>query len=344
MLITILDDGNKYDGSSFETQPLGGSQKAIIKLAESFTTIGHVVRVFNNCEESIVINGVSWKSIKNMDAAHSDVWIANNNPLLFNLISNNSKKILWLTSSGLKLVLPDYFSVTMQNCPTIIYQGENHLDSIPDAVKSLNAALISPGVSEEFLLEREITPSITPVALFTSHPLMGLDWVLDIWKSKIHTKIPWAELHIFSNILVNFFSGKKMSDRYKDLVEKILDHDKFNIKIRKPLIDKEMVEEIKGMRVHLYPSNKNEAGAYTLAESQAVGIPAVVRNLGVAPNRIINGKTGFVCNNKEEFAEYSIRFLEDNTSFTEASEESKKNYRRSWNKVANEFLKVISGI
>ena len=61
-------------------------QKAIIKLAESFTTIGHVVRVFNNCEESVVINGVSWKSIKNMDAAHSDVWIANNNPLLFNLI------------------------------------------------------------------------------------------------------------------------------------------------------------------------------------------------------------------------------------------------------------------
>ena len=86
MLITILDDGNKYDGSFAETQLLGGSQKAIIQLAESLTTIGHVVRVFNNCKESVVINGVSWKSIKNMDASHSDVWIVNNNPLLFNLI------------------------------------------------------------------------------------------------------------------------------------------------------------------------------------------------------------------------------------------------------------------
>ena len=64
----------------------------------------------------------------------------------------------------------------------------------------------------------------------------------------------------------------------------------------------------------------------------------------MAPNRIINGKTGFVCNNKEDFAQYSIRFLEDTASFSEASEESKKNYRRSWDKVAREFLKVISGI
>ena len=44
-------------------------------------------------------------------------------------------------------------------------------------------------------------PSVTPKALVTTHPLMGLDWILDVWIKYIHTKLPWAELHIYSNII-----------------------------------------------------------------------------------------------------------------------------------------------
>ena len=200
MLITIIDDGYNFDGSTIDTQPMGGSEKALVLLAESLSNIGHLVRVFNNSKNSIVVKGVSWNSLKTMDVSHSDVWIVHNNPLLLNLINNETKKILWLTTSGLKLVQPEYFSITMQHRPTIVYQGENHLDAIPDAVKSLNAALIPPGVANVFLNQTELLPSVTPIALATSHPLMGMEWLLDIWKTKIHTKLPWAELHIFSNI------------------------------------------------------------------------------------------------------------------------------------------------
>jgi len=344
MLITILDDGYAYDGSSIENRPLGGAEKGIILLSQSLSNIGHVVRVFNNCDKSIVVNKVSWNPIKEINVAHSDVWIVHNNPKLFNLIENNNKKILWLTSSGLKLVEPENFSVTMGFRPTIVYQGENHLDSIPDSVKSLNAALISPGVSKNYLNRSEVATNVTPTALVTSHPLMGLDWLLEIWKLKIHTKIPWAELHIFSNILCRFLSGKKISDRYDYLIKQIEGHDKFNIRVREPLTDEKMALEMKKMRVHLYPSSQYETGAFSLVESQSIGLPAVVRNMGVAPNRIINGKTGFVTNDDESFIDFSVRFLDDMSSFKSCSEEAKKHNKRSWDKVAQEFIKVIAGI
>ena len=105
-----------------------------------------------------------------------------------------------------------------------------------------------------------------------------------------------------------------------------------------------MVEEMKNMRVHLYPSHNTEVGAFTLSESQALGLPAVTRNIGVAPRRIIDGKTGFISDDHQSFADFSIRFLDDMPAFQRASAEAKKNNNRSWNKVAQEFIKVISGI
>jgi len=344
MLITLLDDSHSFDGSTKDKHPLGGSEKSFILLAEALSNIGHIVRVFNNCENALVVNGVSWNPINKMKAIHSDVWIVHNDPLLFNSINNGTKNILWLTKSGLKLVQPKYFNVTMEYRPTLVYQGENHLDFIPDAVKSLDAAMIPSGVSECYLNQSDLVPTIAPIALVTSHPLMGMEWLLDIWNKKIHTKLPWAELHIFSNILSKFITGKKIPELYDKIVKKIEDRDKFNIKIKKPLLDKEMVEEMKNMRVHLYPSHNTEVGAFTLSESQALGLPAVTRNIGVAPRRIIDGKTGFISDDHQSFADFSIRFLDDMSAFQRASAEAKKNNNRSWNKVAQEFIKVISGI
>ena len=56
MLITFLDKNNKYDGSSIKNKPLDGAQKSIILLSESLASIGHIVRVYNNCYEPKVIN------------------------------------------------------------------------------------------------------------------------------------------------------------------------------------------------------------------------------------------------------------------------------------------------
>ena len=343
MLITFLDNSHIiYDGSTINNKPLDGAEKSLIYLSEAFANIGHVVRVYNNCYESIVINDVSWQKINKIDATHSDVWIAHNDPKLFDLVDSNSKKILWLTSSGLKLARPENFTAAMKHKPTIIIQGENHINSIPDGLKSLDASIIPSGNNPYFIENQSLLPSITPKALVTTHPLMGLDWIINLWVQHIHTKLPWAELHIYSYTLHKAMSGKKIPDIYNSILKLVETNLAYNIKIKSPKIDTEMVKEIKDMRVHLYPSHKYEVSAFSLSETQVLGMPAVIRPLGAAIEKIYNGKTGFIANDESQFVEYSTRILSDLSFFNRMYEESKViNKLRSWDKVAEEFLQVF---
>ena len=342
MLITFLDKSYIYDGSTINIKPLDGAEKSLIHLSEALANIGHVVRVYNNCVESKVINDVSWNQIKSIDANHSDVWIVHNDPRLFDLVPSNNKKILWLTSSGLKLARPENFLAAMKHKPTIIIQGENHINSIPDGLKSLDASIIPSGNSLQFIKNEDLFPSVTPKALVTTHPLMGLDWIINLWVKHIHTKIPWAELHIYSYTLHKALSGKQVPDRYESILKLIEDNLSYNIKVNLPKIDSEMVKEIRDMRVHLYPSHKFEVSAFSLSETQILGMPAVIRPLGAAVEKIFNGKTGFIANDEAQFVEYATRFLSDLSSFKRVNEESKIMHKvRSWDKVAEEFLQVF---
>ena len=71
-------------------------------------------------------------------------------------------------------------------------------------------------------------------------------------------------------------------------------------------------------------------------------MPAVIRPLGAAIEKIYNGKTGFIANDESQFVEYSTRILSDLSFFNRMYEESKViNKLRSWDKVAEEFLQVF---
>ena len=107
-------------------------------------------------------NKVSWQKIDNFDASHSDVWVVHNDPNLLDLIPSNDKKILWLTSSGLKLARPENFSIIMKHKPTLIIQGEYHINSIPEGLKSLDATIIPTGQSDYFINNEDLLPAFTP--------------------------------------------------------------------------------------------------------------------------------------------------------------------------------------
>lgn len=342
MLVTILDKNHKYDGSSINNKPLDGALKSIILLSEALASIGHVVRVYNNCEGPKVINNVSWNKIDKFDASHSDVWLVHNDPKLLDLIPSKDKKILWLTSSGLKLARPENFSITMKHKPTLIIQGENHVNSIPEGLKSLDATIIPAGQSKYFIENEDLFPSVTPKALVTSHPLMGLDWIIDIWSKYIHTKLPWAELHVYSHSLYRAVSGEEVPDAYNEIVNIVKKNLRYNVKVNIPKIDKLLINEIRDFRVHLYPSHKFEVSAFSLSETQALGMPAIVRPLGSAAEKIYNGKTGFIAESEKLFSEYAIKLLSDLTYFKTVNKECKNlKQARSWNKVAEEFIQVF---
>ena len=66
-----------------------------------------------------------------------------------------------------------------------------------------------------------------------------------------------------------------------------------------------------------------EVSAFSLSETQVLGMPAVIRPLGAAIEKIYNGKTGFIANDESQFVEYSTRILSDLSFFNRMYEESK---------------------
>ena len=61
----------------------------------------------------------------------------------------------------------------------------------------------------------------------------------------------------------------------------------------------------------LYLGHKAEAFCLSVAEAQALGVPAVVAPLTVLPERVIDGLTGFVRGDSAEFAGCAINLLTD---------------------------------
>ena len=83
---------------------------------------------------------------------------------MFDLCEGSNKKILWLINSGLLLSKPEYFQATINHNPTIVYQGKIIL-TLFDGLKSLDAKMITLGVSNKYSNTNEFMPSVAPKAL-----------------------------------------------------------------------------------------------------------------------------------------------------------------------------------
>src|SRR2546430_11157534 len=72
-----------------------------------------------------------------------------------------------------------------------------------------------------------------------------------------------------------------------------------------------LVELLAGARVMLYRGDPGETFCLALAEAQAMGVPAVVQPLGSVAERVVDGATGRVTPNDDEFAEAAVALLRD---------------------------------
>ena len=115
------------------------------------------------------------------------------------------------------------------------------------------------------------------------------------------------------------------------------------VKLFRPLPDNQMSEVYRRARVHLYPSDERDLLCTTLGDSQAVGLPAVACDKGAAPERLLNGKSGYLVTKAEDFAEFTVRLLEDDATNTELCRLARTRQRnRNWDQVAADFERVLS--
>ncbi|MBW7849974.1 MAG: glycosyltransferase family 4 protein [Rhodospirillales bacterium] len=339
MRITLVDDSIPFDGYTPGSQPLGGAEKGFASLPGALVRRGHTVQVFNRCRFQMTIEGARWETWETARPLQTDVLIAFRKPNLLEAVRQAGKRILWLTAPAGYLDRPAARRLLDDNRPTLAFIGHRHRETWRE--RGLPAAVIPPGLRFDYLGEAPISPAAPPRAVVTTHPLHGLDWLLRMWVERIHKACPEAQLHVYSNVLDRGSLGGDIPDQVKPVLAQALAAAGQGVVIKRPEGDMGMAEDYRAARVHLYPGHPEDMGCFTLMETQACGLPAVARPLGAAPERIVNGQTGYLVPDDEAFVNVALRFLTDDDLFWGTSREARlQQGRRSWDDVAAEFENI----
>jgi glycosyltransferase involved in cell wall biosynthesis len=150
-----------------------------------------------------------------------------------------------------------------------------------------------------------------PRAIFASNPSRNLHRLVRIWADRILPRVPGAALDVYG------VSGLAPSqDPWEVWKGGYLPADlsaaaKASVHIHPPVDRAALKEAMRAARVIPYLGHKSEAFCLTLAEAQALGVPAVVARIGALPERVIDGTTGFHRDDDAGFAEATIALLTD---------------------------------
>src|SRR5206468_8921859 len=185
--------------------------------------------------------------------------------------------------------------------PTLVVTGTYHATTIPRWLPCGGHEIIPYGVLDRFRAAppREPPP---PTAIFTSNPLRGLDWLLDLWIAHIRPAVPTAELHIYAGGAVYGLAGTPRARQMEEILARAAALGAAGVRRFPPVGRDALASALLGSRVMLYRGDPGETFCLALAEAQAMGVPAVVRPLGSTPERVIDGVTGRVAKGDESFA------------------------------------------
>lgn len=307
--VVMADDGIAFDGAMAETGPLGGAETAFVALAEALASRGHDVRAFSRCAGPLTHRGVAWAPVDAGVPSGCDLYIGNRGHRLIGLVRRAKRRVLWLHNPAGYLRKPRMALRIAWYRPLIVTTGAYHASTIPGWIVDGGRTVIPYGVLDRFRHAEPREPP-PPQAIFTSNPLRGLDWLLDLWIGKIRPAVPNAELHIYAGAAV-YGGMMKHAREIESVLARAEALGREGVHRHAPVGRERLVEMLTGARAMLYRGDPGETFCLALAEAQALGIPAVVTPLGSVGERVADGLSGRVASSEAEFADAAIAVLRD---------------------------------
>ncbi|MFP6745217.1 MAG: glycosyltransferase, partial [Alphaproteobacteria bacterium] len=341
--ILLVDDSIPFDGYTASAQPLGGVEKAFASLPAALQRRGHEVRVINRCAFPIATDGVRWQPWESERPDACDVLIAHRRPALLDFPVKAAKRILWLDGPGGRLSKGGNMEILARHGDApIVFYGLTHRRGCPDPVET-RAVVIEPGVRRDYRDADAMDAAKPPRAIVTSHPKAGLDWLLDLWAKEIRPRAEGAELYVYSAVLDKGALGAEVPEAIKPVFDKAMALKGDGVIIQRPQADPLMADNYRFARAHLHPGRDSELYCSTLAESQAVGLPAVTRHTAAAAERVRDGASGFVVPDDEAYANCAMLLLTVDGVYKGRSIEAREFQRgRDWDDAAAEFESLFS--
>lgn len=341
MRITLLDDSVAFDGYTPPSFPLGGAEKAFAGLAAALAARGHTVTVFNRCLHAMRVDGADWRPWDTARPLETDALIAYRRPSLLTQVRKTGRRVLWLAGAPDGLARPAIDAALKDLAPTLAFIGPTQAARWRGP--RLPWAVVPPGIADAYLnAGGRLGAGGPPVAIATTHPAHGLDWLLDLWTARIHPRCPTAELHVYSALLSRPDLGRDLPDEYRPLRAKAEAAAACGVVLREPQGDTAMALSYRAARVHLYPGHRDDMACWTLGESQACGVPAVARPAGAVHERVDNGQTGYIVPDDEAFANVAAQILADDGMFGGLSAAAADKARtRTWAAAAQAFEALL---
>lgn len=345
--IVMADDGIAFDGRTPERGPLGGAESAFISVAEALARAGHQVSCFTNCEVPVEHNGVVWRPIAEGTPEAADLYVANRGDKLLSLVPRARHVAFWIHNPARYLLKWRYLWKLWRRRPTIVFIGQYHATTYPDWAPGGRRVVIPYGVDDRFRGGQGPVVPPRPRAVFTSNPLRGLDWLIEVWVTRIHQHVPQAELHIFSGPAAYGAVGVAKSEPMRKVLDFARRMAECGIVLRDPLPKEELARELPGFRVFTYRGTEDETFCAAAAEAQAAGVPAVVCAIGSLPERVVHRVTGFVASaeperDEDEFSSQTIKLLTDDALWQRLHDGALAKQRaRGWDQAAAEFAALI---
>jgi glycosyltransferase involved in cell wall biosynthesis len=308
--IVMADDGVAFDGRSAAAGPLGGAETAFVALAEAFAARGHEVAALSHCDGPVEHNGVGWAPLDAGVPRACDLYIGNRGHRVIGLAPHAKRRLFWLHNPALYLKKPRHLLRLLRYRPTLVVTGQYHAQTVPPWLPCGGIEIIPYGMLDDFrgAEPREPPP---PRAVFTSNPLRGLDWLLDLWGTRITPQVPGAELHIYAGPAVYRDGAGKHRDEMEMVLARADAMARAGVRRHAPVARGELARILAGARVMLYRGDPGETFCLALAEAQAMGVPAVVQPIGSVAERVRDGQTGRVAVGDGEFAEAAVAVLRD---------------------------------
>lgn len=346
MKILMLYANGLFD-SDLEQQSIAGTQTVFISLSRALQMEGCEVFVHTETSETLNHPGRTWAHLDqvNGDLVY-DLMIVNVSPHLLDRFRHirAHRKVLWIHNEAKYLFYWKRLKYLIRYRPMVVFSGVYHRTTMPFFIPTGGRKVIPFGLNIEpqrYNNEKNSTPLFR--VYFTSNPLRSLRWLLDLWVSKIHPIVPHAELHIFSGWKTYGAWGEQVRSRMQAEIDYAQSKSSSNIVVREVLPKKDLFMEMKQGRAMFYKGDRSETFCLAVAEAQALGLPAVVCDLGSMNERVVHGQTGFVAKDDNEFVDYALKVLTDDllwkTLHQNAIEQGKG---LTWSRSAKAFMALAN--
>jgi hypothetical protein len=339
--VVMADDGIAFDGATAEAGPLGGAETAFVALAEALAARGHRVEARSNCHAPRCHNGVAWAPLASGVPHKCDLYIGNRGHRVIGLVPEAKRRVFWLHNPGGYLRKPRFLCRLAWYQPMLVTTGRHHAATVPRSVVLNRLGIIPYGVLDSFR-HAELREPPPPRAVFTSNPLRGLDWLIDLWAARIRPAVPQAELHIFAGPTVYRGIAAESEKRMETVLARAEAMHAHGVRRHMPVGRQALALMLAGARVMLYRGDPGETFCLALAEAQAMGVPAVVQPRGSVTERVVDGVTGNVAAEDNSFAAAAIALLRDDDLWRRYHAEALARQRgQSWDEIAAQFEALI---